>query len=97
MSWRDLRRYLVDWMQDTDWSTRLVGLVRGAVERWSKGECRDEDVRLLNEAIQLKLLPVELAASAELSRLVNAYRAVEKHLQPDQTIGSTADWNEGRR
>ncbi len=82
--------------QETDWSTRLLALLRGAVERWSKGEYRDDDVRLLNEAIQLKLLPVELAANAELSRLVNEYRTVEKRLQPDQTIGSTADWNEGR-
>lgn len=82
--------------QEAEWSKRLVFLVRAAVERWSKGECRDEDVRLINDAIVLKLLPVKLAANAEVSRLVNEYRAVEKRLQPDQTIGTTADWNEGR-
>jgi hypothetical protein len=82
--------------QEADWSTRLLLLVRAAVERWSQGQSNDEDVRLLNEAMQLKLLPQELATSPDVLRLVNEYRTVEKYLQPDRTVGSVADWNEGR-
>jgi len=81
---------------ENDWSKRLTQLVRLAVDRWSKGECTEEDVRLLNEAIQLKLLPIELRANASITRLVNAYRKAEIGLQPDRTVGSAADWNEGR-
>ena len=32
----------------------------------------------------------------KLAKLVADYRAAEKKLQPDRTIGSVADWNEGR-
>ena len=58
--------------------------------------CGPEDVRLLNEALQAKLLPNGLETSPALENLVATYRAVEKELEPDRTIGSIADWNEGR-
>jgi hypothetical protein len=51
---------------------------------------------LLDEALRANLLPNDLAAIPELAKLVAEYRTVEKKLQPDRTIGSVADWNEGR-
>jgi Protein of unknown function (DUF1553)/Protein of unknown function (DUF1549)/Planctomycete cytochrome C len=84
-----------DLSSETDWSRRLTQLLRGTVHRWSKNECDAEDVRLLNEALQLKLLPNELSASQELASLVTRYRQLEQQLQPDKTVGSVAEWNEG--
>ena len=81
---------------EEDWSRRLTTLLRAAVERWSSGECSEEDVRLLNDALNQQLLPNEIASDVEISRLVEEYRTVEKSLQPDRTIGSVAEWNEGR-
>lgn len=73
---------------------RFVHLLQSAVERWSRAECSGDDALLLDEALRDKLLSNDLAASVELSKLVAAYRATEKRLQPDQTIGSVSDWNE---
>lgn len=78
------------------WPERLALLLRGAIERWSRGEATAEDALLLQDAVQNKLLPNELAASPEIAALVNEYRAMEKKIQPDQTVGSVAEWNEGR-
>jgi hypothetical protein len=83
-------------VEETDWSRRLTLLVRAAVERWVGGNCDSEDVRLLNDALHLNLLPRDVAASEEVARLVNAYRELEATLQADCTVGSAADWNEGR-
>jgi hypothetical protein len=73
---------------------RFVQLLQSTVERWSRDECSSEDALLLDEAVRGKLLSNELAASAELAKLVAAYRAAEKRLQSDQTIGSVSEWNE---
>ncbi len=81
---------------EDDWSQRLTTLLRATVERWSAGECSSEDVRLLNDALQLKLLPNETAMDPDVAKLVAEYRTVEKNLQPDHTVGSVAEWNEGR-
>lgn len=83
-------------LANLSWPQRLAALLRGAVERWSAGTCSGEDVRLLQDAMAAKLLPNDLAASAELRKLVADYRAMEKHLQPDRTVGSVADWQEPR-
>lgn len=80
---------------EADWSRRLALLLRASIDRWSLGECTSEDVRLLNEALQLKLLPNELAASTEMAKLVARYRQLEQRLQPDSTVGSVAEWSEG--
>jgi nicotinamidase-related amidase len=81
---------------DTFFATSLADLVAAAIGRWSRNECGSEDARLLDEAIQLKLLPNDLESSPELAKLVMEYRTAEQKLQLDQTIGSAADWNEGR-
>ena len=49
---------------EADWAVRLTELVRSSVERWAVGECTVEDVRLLNDVLQLKLLPNGIDASA---------------------------------
>lgn len=95
----DLGRFdsLFDELKDqNDWSRRLTLLLRAAIERWSADACSSEDVRLLNDALQLKLLPNGLDADPEVARLVEQYRKLEKTLMPDQTVGSVAEWNEGR-
>jgi hypothetical protein len=77
-------------------AARLADLVIAAVARWSQGECDSEDVRLINEALAAKWLPNESAMSPAVAELVASYRQTEKRLQPDRTVGSVADWNEGR-
>jgi len=80
---------------EPDRARRLTRLVRGAVERWSRNECTADDVRLLNDAVQLNLLPNDISANPQVTDLANAYRQLEQQLQPDRTVGSAADWNEG--
>ena len=87
---------LTPFLLSPDWAKRLAGLVLAAVERWSRGACDSEDVRLLNDALDSGLLANNRQVSAELAKLVDSYRAVEKRLRPDRTIGTTEDWNEGR-
>ncbi|MCA9207438.1 MAG: DUF1553 domain-containing protein, partial [Planctomycetales bacterium] len=78
------------------WAKRLAELLLAAVRRWADERCDDEDVRLLNEAIQLKLLPNQRNVSPALERLVAEYRDVEQRIVPDRTVGSADDWHEGR-
>jgi len=77
-------------------ATRCGELLIATVERWGKDACDSDDVRLINEALSAKWLPNGIAGNPALAKLVAAYRATEKRLQPDRTIGSVADWNEGR-
>jgi cytochrome c553 len=74
---------------------RLTVLVMTAIDRWTLNKCDSEDVRLINEALWADWAPNELQPYSELESLVAAYRETEKKLQPDRTIGSVADWNEG--
>jgi len=73
---------------------RFVHLLQSAVERWSHDKCSGDDALLLDEALRSKLLRNDVGASADLSQPVAAYRAAEKRLQPDRTIGSVSEWNE---
>lgn len=92
----ELKRFAPLFTSNAEWPVRFVELLQSAIDRWSHDACDGEDVALLNEAIGAKLLPNETADSAELARLLALYRATEKRLLPDGTIGSAADWNEGR-
>ena len=76
-------------------AARFADVLHAAVTRWAEDRCDSEDVRLLNEALAAKWLPNEYT-NATLAPLVAAYRATEKRLQPDRTIGSADDWNEAR-
>ncbi len=80
---------------EPDWSRRLTLLLRGAVQRWQRGQCTPEDVRLLNESLELKLLSNALGASERIASLVALYRQLEQQVQPDNTVGSASDWSEG--
>jgi hypothetical protein len=79
-----------------DLPARFVNLLYAAIERWSREECDTEDALLLDEALRAKLLPAATSTTPALTELVTQYRTAEKRLQPDRTIGSAADWNEGR-
>lgn len=76
-------------------AARFADTLLAADTRWAEDRCDSEDVRLLNEALAAKWLPNE-STHATLAPLVAAYRATEKRLQPDRTIGSADDWNEAR-
>lgn len=77
-------------------TARFVNLLHAAVDCWSRDECTSDDAALLDEALRAKLLPADLQATPALAQLVADYRAAEQRLQPDRTIGSAADWNDGR-
>ncbi len=82
--------------EEKDWSLRLAKLLRAAIERWSASACSASDVQLLNDAIQNKLLPLHMPKDSAIERLVLRYREQEKLIQPDQTVGSVAEWNEAQ-
>lgn len=75
---------------------RMAALVLAAIERWNNGLCDSEDVTLMNDVLASKWLTNESAATPALAQLMTRYRETEKRLQLDRTIGSAADWNEGR-
>jgi hypothetical protein len=79
-----------------DWNERIAATLNAAILRWADGACTEQDVGLLNDALQTKLLPNELSTHSELANLVQRYRQVEQRLQADVTVGSVADWCEGR-
>lgn len=82
--------------QTGDWADRLANLVSGAVERWARDAADAECVALLNDALASGWLPNDTGAWPDIARLVDAYHAVERRLQPDQTVGSVSDWSEAR-
>ena len=61
---------------ETTWSQRLLSLIRAAVERWSNETCTAEDVRLLNEALQSKVLSNQIQQSPQITGFIAAYRRV---------------------
>jgi hypothetical protein len=75
---------------------RFASLLHSTIDRWSRDACDTQDALLLDEALRAKLLPAASNATPALAELVAQYRATEKRLQPDRTIGSAVDWNEGR-
>jgi hypothetical protein len=95
----ELSRFL-PWMEELadepDGVRRMARLLRRAIERWQADQCTSDEVQLLNEAMQAGWLPNDLPAGSETERLVTEYRSVETQLQPDRTVGSAADWFEGR-
>lgn len=73
----------------------VVDRVLDAVARWRDGECTEDDVAVINEALREQWLSSTVSADAELAQLLAAYRAAEKRLVPDRVIGSMDDWAEG--
>ena len=64
----------------SDSTARLAHLVNEAVVRWSQATADGECVRLINDAIGLKLLPNTLAADSKLAAAVQRYCAVNLSL-----------------
>ena len=75
---------------------RLAKVVLDAVDRWGRDDASADDVRLLNEALELGWLPNLAEEGSELARWVERYRTVAQTLESDVTIGGMADWEEGR-
>jgi hypothetical protein len=92
----ELNRFAPLFSDTGDAPTRLVNLVLNAVERWGREACLPDDAALLDEALRLGWLPNDLKDSPAVAELVGRYRTAEKRLRPDRTIGSMADWDEGR-
>ena len=77
-------------------AARFADTLLAAVTRWAADRCDNDDARLLNEALAAKWFANDSSASPALAPLLAAYRATEKRLQPDRTIGSADDWKEAR-
>lgn len=72
----------------------LANLLGGAVERWTSGLADAETARLLDDGLRSGLLINRVQAGTTLAAAVERYRALERQLIPDRTVGSMADWNE---
>ena len=79
----------------SDWALKLTQLLRQSIERWNDDRCSASDVQLLNDAIQIQLLPIDLSKGSDTERLVLEYRALEQTIREDQTVGTVAEWHEG--
>jgi hypothetical protein len=92
----DLSRFAPLFKDPSDPAGRVINLVMNAIERWNRDACLPGDASLLDEALRLGWLANDTKANPELANLVNLYRQTEAKLQTDRTIGSMAEWNEGR-
>ncbi len=92
----ELDRFAPLFRIEGDWEMRLAYCIQQAIDAWCEDRCDAQSVKLLNEAIELNLLPNRLQDSAELAKGINEYRDWEKRIQPDLVVGSMDDWNEGR-
>jgi hypothetical protein len=75
---------------------RVAARILAAVDRWAAGSADGEDVLVINEALEEKWLDATALDDPAIAMLVARYRQTEKRLQPDRTIGSMAEWFEGR-
>ncbi|MFM7056678.1 MAG: PSD1 and planctomycete cytochrome C domain-containing protein [Planctomycetota bacterium] len=94
----DLARFqplFTEFAAEPDWNLRLTRLLHAAVRRWEQSASTPDDVPLLNDALQTRLLPTDLASDPETARLITLWRELEQKIQPDQTAGSAAEWHEG--
>ena len=75
-------------------SDRIADQILAAVRRWADGRCNADDVSVINEALREGWLDNRALADRGLAALVSDYRAAERCLQPDRTIGGLQDWAE---
>jgi hypothetical protein len=75
---------------------RVADCVLAAVDRWAAGACDADDVRTINEALREKWLVATALDDPAVAEALSAYRAAEKRLVPDRTIGSMEEWPEGQ-
>jgi hypothetical protein len=70
---------------------RIADQILSAIRRWADGRTTADDVGVLNEALKEGWLDNRALADHELAALVADYRAAERRLEPDRTIGGLAD------
>lgn len=75
---------------------RVATRILAAVDRWAAGAADAEDVLVINEALKEKWLDATALDEPAIAMFVSRYRQAEKRLQADRTVGSMADWFEGR-
>lgn len=92
----DLARFSPLFDSASSWETRIRDLILASVDQLEQGKCNSDSVQILNEALQLKLLPNALSTSENLNKSVMAYRSTEPRIVPDTIVGSMADWKEAR-
>ena len=92
----ELDRFLPLFESMAPWETRIQDLIVASVDRLEQGRADADSVRVINEALQLKLLPNSLATDENLRKWVNDYRATEPRLEADTIVGSMADWQEAQ-
>jgi hypothetical protein len=73
---------------------RIADHTLAAVRRWADGRAGAADVGVINEAVREGWLDNRALADRPLAALVTDYRAAERRLQPDRTIGGLQDWGE---
>ncbi|MBY0588241.1 PSD1 and planctomycete cytochrome C domain-containing protein [bacterium] len=73
--------------------TRFTHLLKESMERWAEDKASDADAILLDEALHLGLLPNR--QTPRIAEVLSRYRAAEKRLVTDQTMGTMTDWSEG--
>jgi hypothetical protein len=73
---------------------RIADQILTAVRRWADDRCDADDVSVINEALREGWLDNSMPADRPLASLVADYRAAERRLRPDRTIGGLQDWAE---
>ncbi|MFM8704049.1 MAG: DUF1553 domain-containing protein, partial [Planctomycetia bacterium] len=76
-------------------SDRIADQILSAIRRWADGRTGPDDVGVINEALKEGWLDNRALADRDLAALVTDYRAAERRLEPDRTIGGLADRAEG--
>ena len=73
---------------------RVADRILAAVRSWADGRADADDVGVINEALREGWLDNRALADRGLAALVSDYRAAERRLEPDRTIGGLQDWDE---
>ncbi len=92
----ELARFLPIFSAQGDLAERLADAILQAVDDWSSGSMDEQSAQLLDDALRSKLLPNDLKATQQASRMVAEYHQLQTLLVPDQVVGSLDDWNEGK-
>lgn len=92
----ELNRFAALFDATTTWEERIRDLILVSIDRLEQGQADADAVQVINEALQLKLLPNSLTANENLHKHVNAFRTTEQRIIPDTIVGSMADWQEAR-
>ncbi|MBM3727116.1 MAG: DUF1553 domain-containing protein [Acidobacteria bacterium] len=75
-------------------SERFRQWARRAIEAWRGNRATEDDVWVINWAIESKLVPGEM--TSELRAAVDEYRSIEKQLPTPETVNGMADIDPGR-